>query len=129
MNIFKHIRISIPGTGLRPSSFNLESPASSDPHNQTRFQHVPTNMLVRKLQLSMNAISEKQSLAPTVLQSQKSTAHHKATELDHRLQVMIHDPHDWRKTDVLHNRTLHSTFQILHHIVKLKEVRWGMVGY
>ena len=30
----------------------------------------------------------KQSLAPTVLQSQKSTAHHKTTELDHRLEVM-----------------------------------------
>ena len=87
MNIQTYSNINPPHQ-LRPSSFNLESQASCDPHSQTRFQHVPTNMLVRKLQLSMNAISEKPSLAPTVLQSQKSTAHHKTTELDHRLEVM-----------------------------------------
>ena len=76
MNIF-NIN-SITGYGPLPSRvWSIERSSQSS--------EVPTNM-VRKLQLS-NAISEKQSGAPSVLQSQKSTAH-KATEL---LQTTAHD--------------------------------------
>ena len=76
MNIF-NIN-SITGYGPLPSRvWSIERSSQSS--------EVPTNM-VRKLQLS-NAISEKQSGAPSALQSQKSTAH-KATEL---LQTTAHD--------------------------------------